>query len=98
MRPTLEEIFEFGFTRIDRGIQYRRGKEYPKYEHVKRYLPSIVYYVAHIYYNYPISDIAEYLNLKPLTISSGINRIKNINSKVAITEELFDSLEYLHRR
>lgn len=96
-KPTLRQIFDFGLEIVEKDkYTISKSKEYATKRYSKRYNKQIIIYVAIIMYNYSRIDVAEYLKISPSAVSSSLYKFKNSRTKEDLTDELYESLEFLY--
>lgn len=98
MKPTLEQIYNFGVERVDREhYTYINDKEYLSFRPAKRYKLGVIYQVC-IMYGYTIVSIANYLNISRGAITRMITYSKNnsFNFEEDVNE-LKNSLDYIYK-
>lgn len=95
-KPTLQQIFDFGLTRVNREREIIiDGKEFTLIRQSKRYPKEAMIYISHIFYNYPVKEISNFLQTSKSCINSQIYRVKNSESRQNKADELLQSLKHL---
>ena len=98
MKPTLEQIYNFGTERVDREhYTYINDKEYLSFRPAKRYKLGVIYQVC-IMYGYSTMAISNYCKISKNQVGRTISYLQNNNSNFDDdVNEMKNSLDYIYK-
>lgn len=97
MKPTLQEILDFGTEKVDKDfIKFTNGREFIQVVPVKRYRMGVIYKVCNLY-GYSNIAISKARGLSKTAIGRAIGFLKNSENFEEDANELKNSLDYIYK-
>ena len=98
MKPTLEQIYNFGTEKVDREhYTYINDKQYLNFRPAKRYKLGVIYQVC-IMYGYSTMAISKYCEISKNQIGRTISYLQNNNRNFKEdVNEMKNSLDYIYK-
>lgn len=98
MKPTLEQIYDFGTEKVDREhYTYINDKEYLSFRPAKRYKLGVIYQVC-IMYGYSTMAISKHCEISKNQIGRTISYLQNNNGNFEEdVSEMKNSLDYIYK-